>query len=133
MTIPSLRIAGERFRLGFTTAGAAHAEEMPPALPEDEERLLYLVPGGKYTAADIAANGRTSAGLKFRGQMASHDMKPKPGDRICPVTLTKANPKFAWVIDGKSYEFCCPPCIDEYVKLAKESPSELKGPETFIK
>lgn len=133
VTIPNLRINGERFRIGFSTASAVHEEEMPVGLPADEERELYLTPGGKYTEADIEANGRMVASEKFKGIRSSHDMKPKQGDRICPVTLTKANPKFTWTIDGKPYEFCCPPCVDEFVKLAKEQPDEVKSPDTYIK
>lgn len=133
VTIPNLRINGERFRIGFSTASVAHEEEMPAGLPAAEERELYLTPGGKYTDADIEANGRMTASDKFKGIRSSHDMKPKQGDRICPVTLTKANPKFTWMIDGKPYEFCCPPCVDEFVKLAKEQPDEVKSPDTYIK
>lgn len=133
VTIPNLRINGERFRVGFTTATAAHQEDMPAGLPAAEEQSLYLTPGGKYTLDDIDANGRTTASQKFRGILSSHDMRPKPGDRICPVTLTKANPKFTWVIDGKRYEFCCPPCVDEFVKLAKEQPEDVRDPDTYIK
>ncbi|MFO1045815.1 MAG: hypothetical protein U0941_28875 [Planctomycetaceae bacterium] len=133
VTIPNIRIKGERFRVGFTTQTAAHQEEMPASLPAAEEQTLYLVPGGKYTEADIEANGKVTASQKFRGVISSHDMKPKSGDRICPVTMTKANPKFTWVIDGKPYQFCCPPCVDEFVKLAKEQPEEVKVPDTYIK
>jgi YHS domain-containing protein len=133
VTIPNLRINGERFRVGFTTATAAHQEDMPAGLPAAEEQSLYLTPGGKYSLEDIEANGRTTASQKFRGILSSHDMKPKLGDRICPVTLTKANPKFRWVIDGKPYEFCCPPCVDEFVKLAKEQPEDVRDPDTYIK
>lgn len=133
VTIPMLRIAGERFRVGFTTEKAGHQEDIPAGLPADEERVLYLSPGGKYTAADILANGKVTAAQKFRGVMASHDMKPKAGDKICPITNTKANAKFTWVVDGKPYEFCCPPCVDEFVKLAKEQPDAIKSPETYLK
>jgi YHS domain-containing protein len=133
VTIPNIRIKGERFRIGFTTQTAVHQEEMPASLPAAEEQALYLTPGGKYTEADIAANGKVTASQKFRGVISSHDMKPKQGDRICPVTMTKANPKFTWVIDGKPYQFCCPPCVDEFVKLAKEQPEEVKVPDTYIK
>lgn len=133
VTIPNIRINGERFRVGFTTQTAAHQEEMPAGLPAAEEQALYLTPGGKYTEADIAANGKVTASQKFKGVISSHDMKPKSGDRICPVTLTKANSKFTWVIDGKPYQFCCPPCVDEFVKLAKEQPEEVKIPDTYIK
>ncbi|MDB5342037.1 MAG: hypothetical protein JWP89_414 [Schlesneria sp.] len=133
VTIPNLRIKGERFRIGFTTQTASHQEEMPAGLPAAEEQALYLTPAGKYTEADIEANGNVTASQKFKGVMSSHDMKPKPGDRICPVTLTKANSKFTWVIDGKPYQFCCPPCVDEFVKTAKQQPDEVKLPETYIK
>ena len=91
VTIPNLRIAGERFRIGFTTVTETHADEMPAALPDDEERMLYLIAGGKYTEADIKANGNVTASQKFKGVASKHDMFPKKGDRICPITLTKAN------------------------------------------
>ncbi|MDZ4684012.1 MAG: hypothetical protein SH850_02915 [Planctomycetaceae bacterium] len=133
VTIPMLRIAGARFRVGFSTAAPAHVEDMPAALPALEEQALYLTPGGVYTSADIVANGSVTAGQKFRGVMASHDMKPKVGDRICPITNTKSNAKFTWVVGGKPYEFCCPPCVDEFVKLAKEQPDAIKNPETYIR
>ncbi|HUQ70522.1 MAG TPA: hypothetical protein VM165_13405 [Planctomycetaceae bacterium] len=133
VTIPMLLIAGERFRVGFTTQTAAHQADMPAGLPADQERILYLSPSGKYTDADIQANGKVTAAQKFRGVMATHDMKPKVGDKLCPITNTKANSKFTWVVDGKPYEFCCPPCVDEFVKLAKEQPDAIKSPETYIK
>lgn len=133
VTIPNIRINGERFRVGFTTQTAAHEEEMPTRLPAADEQSLYLTPSGKYTEADIVANGKVTASQKFKGVISSHDMKPNVGDRICPITMTKANPKFTWIIDGKPYQFCCPPCVDEFVKLAKERPEEVKIPDTYIK
>ena len=133
VTIPNLRIAGERFRVGFTTVAEIHAEEMPESLPAEEERQRYLTAGGKYTEADIKANGGLTATQKFRGVPSSHDMFPKEGDRICPVTKTKANPKFTWIVDGKSYQFCCPPCVDEFVTMAKERPEDMKTPDDYIK
>jgi TIGR03009 family protein len=36
------------------------------------------------------------------------------------------------VIGGKTYEFCCPPCIDEFVILAKEDPDRLLPPEAYV-
>jgi YHS domain-containing protein len=133
VTVPSIRIGGERFRLGFTSASASHDEGMPARAADEEERRLFLTPGGKYTEADIKANGSTTASEKFKGVMSSHDMRPRPGDRICPVTLTKANPKFTWVVGGKTYQFCCPPCVDEFVKTAKEHPEEIKDPGDYVK
>ena len=106
---------------------------MPTKVFNEEERNFYLTPGGKYTAEDIKANGNVTAAEKFRGFQASHDLKPQPGERICPVTLTKANPKCTWIVGGKAYLFCCPPCVDEFVKLAKEKPNDVKDPESYVK
>ncbi len=133
ITIPNLRIAGERFRIGFTTVIESHADEMPANLPDDEEKTLYLTAGGKYTEADIKTNGNMTASQKFKGVASSHDMFPKKGERICPITLTKANANFTWIIGGKPYQFCCPPCVDEFVKLAKEDPEQVKDPDSYIK
>jgi len=108
-------------------------DDMPAGVDADEERTLYLTPGGLYTEADIKANGSVTASEKYKGKMAKHDMKPKAGDKICPITMTKANPKFTWIIGGKTYEFCCPPCIDEYVLLAKTSPKEVLDPSEYVK
>jgi YHS domain-containing protein len=133
VTIPSIRIAGERFRFGFKSVLASHDEGMLDKVSGKEEQQLYLTPGGKYTTADIQANGNATASQKFKGVMASHDMKPKPGDKICPITMTKANSKFTWVVGGNSYEFCCPPCVDEFVKTAKEHPEDIKEPGSYVK
>jgi len=133
VTVPTIRIGGERLRFAFTSGTDASDHDMPSKVADDEERKLYLTPAGKYTVADIKANGSMTASVKFKGLKADHDLKPKSGEKICPVTLTKANPKFSWVIDGKVYEFCCPPCVDEFVALAKEKPEEIMPPEFYRK
>jgi hypothetical protein len=133
VTIPNIRIGGERFRLGFKSTSAAQDEGMLDKTSGQEEQLLYLTPGGKYTEADIKANGNLTASQKFKGVMSSHNMKPKSGDKICPITRTKANPGFTWIVGGKTYEFCCPPCVDEFVKTAKERPEEIKEPGSYVK
>lgn len=134
VTIPNLRIAGERFRLAFTTSSPdhQHSSGMPTGVTGDAEQKLYFTPGGKYSQADIDANGKQTASQKYKGKMSKHDMYPKPGDAICPVTFTKANAQFEWVVGGKSYLFCCPPCIDEFVRLAKEEPDALKLPDEYV-
>lgn len=132
VTIPNIVIGGERFRLGFTTLQESH-DAMPVKVADEAERELYLTPGGKYTAEDIAANGNQTASQKFAGFKAAHDLNPKAGDKVCPITLTKANPKCSWVIAGQVYEFCCPPCVDEFVKLAKNEPEKLKAPGDYVK
>lgn len=134
VTVPNITIGGERFRLGFTNKSEAHdSDEMPSKVADEEEKKLYLSPGGIYTLADIQANGNLTASQKYSGFQATHDLKPKVGDKICPVTLTKANPKCTWIVGGKTYEFCCPPCVDEFVTLAKTKPEDVKQPDQYIK
>jgi len=133
VTIPNLAIAGERFRVAFELKGGDGHEEMGKAVEVDQEEALYLTPGGKYTQADIQANGKTIPSVKYKGIRSNHDDNPQPGDKICPISKTKANDQFTWIIDGKSYSFCCPPCIDEFLRSAKEQPDSLKAPETYIK
>lgn len=134
VTIPSMTIGGERFRLGFTTKTESHeSEPMPTKVANEAETQLYLTAGGTYTQADIEANGNITASQKFAGFQAAHDLKPKVGDKLCPVTRTKASPNCVWIIGGESYEFCCPPCVDEFVALAKSSPEQVKPPDQYIK
>ena len=140
VTVPNMTIDGERFRLNFKIASDSkgHAEEArshaaPKKTTSEAERKLYLEPGGLYTQADIEANGNVTAPQKFASFQASHDLDPQIGDKICPVTLTKANPECSWVIGGKAYEFCCPPCVDEFVALAKNKPDDVKLPEEYVK
>jgi YHS domain-containing protein len=54
------------------------------------------------------------------------------GEPICPITRTRANARFAWVIGGRRYLFCCPPCIDEFVQQAKAAPASLRPPEAYV-
>ena len=133
VTITSIRIGEERHRLSFSSAPAKEDHGMPAGVSNEDERKLYLTPGGKYTADDIKANGNRTPTQAFKGVKAEHDLKPKAGDKICPITLTKANPAFTWVIGGSKYEFCCPPCIDEFVAMAKEKPGDVQSPESYKK
>ncbi len=133
ITIPGIVIDGERFRFSFATPEPEHTDEaMPAKVANAEEQKLYLEPGGIYSTADIEANGRVTASRKFEGFMAKHDMNPKSGDKICPVTETKANPECSWVVNGQVYEFCCPPCVDEFVGWAKTQPDKIQPPETYV-
>jgi hypothetical protein len=132
LTVPNLAFGTGRFRFTTTVGPADHATEMPAKVIDDEERLLYLTPDGAYTKADIAANGNRTASEKFKGFRAKHDQHPKVGDRLRPVTDTKANPACSWVIGGKTYTFCCPPYVDEFVKQAKEKPATSLPPEHYV-
>ena len=60
-------------------------------------------------------------------------MEANRGEKVCPISGTRPNPKFAWVVGGKSYEFCCPPCVDEFVQTAKAKPQEIKSPAAYLK
>lgn len=134
VTIPNLTIQGERFRIAFKSVSNVAADHgMPAKVADEAERKLYLTAAGAYSESDIRANGGITASQKFKGIKAEHDLKPKVGDKLCPITLTKANPKFSWVVGGKTYEFCCPPCVDEFVATAKENPAEIKDPEAYRK
>ena len=136
VTIPSIRVGGDRYRIAFKSVAEAHHDEpmlAPSNIADDDERKLYLQPGGLYTIADIEANGKVTASEKFKGFVPKHDLKPKVGEKICPITLTKSNPECTWIVGGKKYDFCCPPCVEEFVKLAKENPSDVKDPDAYIK
>lgn len=131
VVVPSITIGDQRYRFGFVTQ-AGHEPQMPQKVTDQAERDLYLTPGGKFTAADIRANGSQTASQKYRAFRSAHNLHPASGDTICPITGTKANPACTWVIGGQTYSFCCPPCIDEFVKLAKEHPDKIEPPAAYV-
>jgi len=133
VTIDGLRIEGKRYRFGFVWGDTAHQPTMPGKVTDDEETRLYLEPGGLYTEADIAANGNQTASQAFASFKAEHDFSPQSGDMLCPVTRTKANPACSWIIGGRTYTFCCPPCVDEFLNLAKTDPDQVGPPEAYLK
>lgn len=96
------------------------------------QKALFLTPGGAYTQADIRANGGVTPDQKYQGMMANHHLHPQKGTSTCPITMTQANTKFPWVVGGKKYLFCCPPCITEFVRQAKTHPHDLKPPDSYI-
>ena len=130
---------GMRFCLLFLCLGsinllAKNAKSEPVVVEISEyEKELFLTPAGKYTMEDIIANGNLTRSQKFRDYVSAHNPQPKKGEGICPISLTKANPSCTWTIGGKSYQFCCPFCIDEFLALAKKSPEQIKDPEHYIK
>jgi hypothetical protein len=120
---------------GALAGGAAAVAAAAPhtVTPSAKERALFLTPGGLYTRADIEANGRQTVSQRYPDFAANHDAKPKPGQRVCPISETLANPKLRWVIGGKTYTFCCPPCVSEFVARAKKDPSSIRPPEAYVK
>lgn len=134
VTINNIRVGGERFRVAFSNEPTVHYEApMPPTKDNAKARALHLTPGGKYTAADVAANGGTTPAQKYKGFKSDHNASPKPGDTLCPISATKASPKLTWVVGGKTYAFCCLPCVDEFVELAKTKPDEILDPSAYVK
>lgn len=133
VTIPNIVVAGERFRAGFKSAAEAHADSMPAKAASDEEQRLFLTAGGLYTESDVAANGRTTAAAKFKAVTIKHDAKPILGDKICPISMTKANSQITWIVGGQTYEFCCPPCVEEFVKNAKTKADPIQPAADFVK
>ncbi|MSR55376.1 MAG: hypothetical protein EXS09_19140 [Gemmataceae bacterium] len=107
-------------------------DEMPSAVGSDREQALYRTPGGIYTSKDIQANGDTVPSTKFKGKSWLHDDDLKVGDKICPVTKNKSETECAWIVDGKRYEFCCPPCLDKFVGWAKTQPEKVKNPKDYV-
>ena len=97
------------------------------------DKALFLTPGGLYTKADIAANGGTSAYLKYASVVPNHDAQVKAGEPVCPISETKPNPQLTWQIGGETYTFCCPPCIAEFVQKAKAAPQTIKTPNAYVK
>ncbi|MBI3823990.1 MAG: hypothetical protein HY289_15085 [Planctomycetes bacterium] len=93
---------------------------------------LFLTPGGIYTAADIKANGSTTAVEKFKGIKLKHIKELNPGDRFCPITGSKAHAEYAWVVNDHRYEFCCPPCVEDFIDWAHNDPEKIKKPSEYV-
>lgn len=129
VVVPTIQIDEKRYRFSFATTEPL----MPRKVTDEAERELYLTPGGIYTEADVAANGSMTASEKYASFRSDHDSQPKAGDLICPITSTKANPSCTWIVGGKKYQFCCPPCVDEFVMRAKEKPDTIKEPAEYVR
>ncbi|MBX9582965.1 MAG: hypothetical protein K2X87_21885 [Gemmataceae bacterium] len=130
LVVWSLRVGGERFRFEIDAAGAPFDDDSA-AKAVAAEAALYATPGGKYREDDIRANGDRPAAQKYRGERPAHDDQPAPGERVCPVSRSRADPRFVWVVGGREYRFCCPPCIDEFVATAKERPDAVREPDFY--
>lgn len=128
VTVRALRVGDQEHGVEFATRDPHHERETA----EDDDNL-FLTVGGKYTEADIQANGNTTAARKYRDFQSRHDLKPGKGERICPVTLTKASPDCSWVVASEKHLFCCPPCIGEFLRTAKERPDEIKAAAKYVR
>jgi hypothetical protein len=130
LVVWSLPVGRDRFRFHIDSQSPppdAGAVERAAAA----EAALYSHPGGKYRAEDIEANGAAPASRKYRGERPAHNDRPGAGERVCPVSRSSADPRFVWVVGGREYRFCCPPCLDEFVTAAKERPGEVREPDFY--
>jgi hypothetical protein len=132
-----LNIGGEVYSPEFSSVpgsgGHGGHGGMPKPVASDKERELFLTPGGIYTAADIKANGGLTPSQKFAHIDGwPHDDDLKPGDKVCPVTKNKADPRCDWIVNGQRYEFCCPPCLQKFVGWAKTAPEKVKEPSAYV-
>ncbi len=93
VVVPSIRIDGQRLRFGFEISEPESSPTMPGKVADEEERTLYLTPGGKYTEADVLANGRRTASMKFAGFRASHDPHPHAGIACLPDHRYASQPR----------------------------------------
>ena len=129
VTVPQLAVAGGRYRLAFSEVKSSG----DLASHRAEQRSLFLTPGGKYGRADIEANGNTTAARKFVGREAEHALAPSKAGWLCPVASARSEPGVSWIVGGQDYRFCCSPCVDEFVRLAKEQPERIKPPDAYRK
>jgi YHS domain-containing protein len=52
---------------------------------------------------------------------------------VCPITGLRATAEYLWRVDGEHYVFCCQPCIDEFVTLAKDRPTDVRRAVEYVK
>jgi hypothetical protein len=117
---------------GKNSAAKNQPKREAPEAKKTSTEDLYTKPGGLYTEADIKANGTHRAVEKYKG-LAHAEATLKEGDKYCPISKEKANPECSWVINGQCYEFCCPPCVERFLKLAHNEPEKVKDAKFYVK
>jgi len=98
----------------------------------ESEKALVINPKGKYTRADVAAMGKNLPSEQFKGIKVVHSLRKSVGDVVCPVTRAKADTRITWQVNGQIYQFCCSPCITEFVNWAQEYPESIVAPEDLV-
>lgn len=108
------------------------SEPLPPAERDKFERTIFTSAAGLYRESDVKANGNTWPSAKYPDNSFPIDLKPRKGDYIDPVLLTKADPKRSWVVNGETYYFACNQSIEEWVLRARNSPNRIRPASEFI-
>lgn len=130
--VSGLRLGGEKFDFEVSWDFGRSDGEVRAAYEADQQRI-YLTAGGKYTEADIASSARRTASSRYSGHRATHADAAKPGERVCPITGFRAFDALAWRVGGEEYLFCCQPCIDDFVSLAKDRPGDVRRPSDYVR
>jgi YHS domain-containing protein len=131
LEIKDLEIEGRKFAFVIEVPGAADPTRRS-RVATDMERELVLKPGAGYTQADVEAAGGIIPSAKYKDVSPGHSMRAMRGDRLCPVSRIKADSRISWNVMGRTYQFCCSPCIVDFVSLAKKRPEEIVAPENLV-
>lgn len=131
LEVKDLEIDGRSFAFVIKVHAAPNSTERRRVAAELEKELV-MKPRAGYTLADVEAAGGAIPSAKYKGMKAGHTMRANRGDRLCPVSRIKADSRITWVVKGKTYEFCCSPCIVDFVSLAKERPEAIVAPESLV-
>ena len=124
---------GVKINVSGKVDGKPYSGDVEYKAPQKKTSQLYLTPGGIYTQADIDKNGNTTPDEKFKGKRFKHsDAALKPGDKICPITDKRANAECSWIVDGQSYEFCCRPCLDDFIERAHYDAGKIKKADKYV-
>jgi hypothetical protein len=96
------------------------------------EKMIFTTASGAYKLSDVEANGHTWPSAKYPDNSFPIDLKPRKGDFIDPVLLTRADPNRSWIVGGEKYYFCCNQTIEEWVLRARITPMRIKPASEFI-
>ncbi|MBI2806266.1 MAG: hypothetical protein HYX68_14905 [Planctomycetes bacterium] len=129
VSIVKLAIDGRDFAFQFELPDRRDGKKRAAEI----ERALVLASKGKYTQADVEAAEKQLPSEKYLGIIVVHDLRAKTGDSLCPVTRAKTDPRIRWQVNGRTYQFCCPPCIVEFVGAAQASSKTMVAPEDLVK
>lgn len=131
LEIKDLEIEDRKFAFVIKLPGASDPTGRS-RVATDLERELVLKPRAGYTQADVDAAGGAIPSTKYKNLKPGHSMRAMRGDRLCPVSRIKADSRISWSVKGTTYQFCCSPCIVDFVSLAKDRPTEIVAPEDLV-